>query len=356
LFIRGIIGFFESASFPAVFHFFPTWVPIAEKTLMIPAIASGMYMGEILGFSLSGYLVESTLMINGYDYGGWPSVFYVFGCVGILWFPYWAWYSYETPGHHPKITSEELAFINQGKAFASLRPHHPTNSNNNSDNSIQEHLLASPPMKSSTSNSITTGQSPLVEYNQSSPMIETTTNPLTYQQTVPPTLERTISIGADGVGPMYITNHSITSINEDCITPNSIVSEYEPVKLYDAEDHDITLTDPSQSTTNTTMNTMNTTPSDNNYHQSQHHQQSHHHISDPQRTVNLIIEDKEELALRTPWKAFFTHPVALTLFINSWTNVSIVYISILYIVYNTTVYIEYRVGLALHYSQKCHHI
>lgn len=34
-------GFFESATFPAVFHFFPIWVPLKEKTFLIPAIVSG---------------------------------------------------------------------------------------------------------------------------------------------------------------------------------------------------------------------------------------------------------------------------------------------------------------------------
>jgi hypothetical protein len=35
------IGLCESATFPAIYHFFPIWVPIKEKTLMIPAIVSG---------------------------------------------------------------------------------------------------------------------------------------------------------------------------------------------------------------------------------------------------------------------------------------------------------------------------
>ena len=40
--IRVAIGFFESATFPAVFHFFPLWVAEAERTFMIPFIVSGM--------------------------------------------------------------------------------------------------------------------------------------------------------------------------------------------------------------------------------------------------------------------------------------------------------------------------
>lgn len=120
LFIRCIIGFFESASFPAVYHFFPIWVPIKEKTLMIPSIVSGMYMGEIIGFSIAGVLVESTIQIGGSDLGGWPSVFYCFGALGIVWFPFFALRAYESPAVHPKITMEEVLLINEGKAFAKL--------------------------------------------------------------------------------------------------------------------------------------------------------------------------------------------------------------------------------------------
>jgi MFS family permease len=31
LFVRAILGFFESATFPAIFYYFPIWVPLEEK-------------------------------------------------------------------------------------------------------------------------------------------------------------------------------------------------------------------------------------------------------------------------------------------------------------------------------------
>ena len=114
LFIRAILGFCESASFPCVFHFFPRWIPTAEKTSMIATVFSGMYVGEIIGFSLSGVLVDSVIIANGQDIGGWPSVFYVFGIVGILWYPYWTYMAYETPEEHPYMEKEELLLIRQG--------------------------------------------------------------------------------------------------------------------------------------------------------------------------------------------------------------------------------------------------
>jgi len=115
LFIRVVIGFFESATFPAVYHFFPIWVPLNEKTFMIPFIVSGMYIGEIIGFSLSGALAGSTIIMNGENWGGWPSIFYVFGAAGILWFPLWIYAAHESPAVHPYITKEEVLLINRGK-------------------------------------------------------------------------------------------------------------------------------------------------------------------------------------------------------------------------------------------------
>ncbi len=125
LVIRCVIGFFESASFPCVYHFIPVWIPLAEKTLMIPVVLSGMYLGEIIGFSLSGILVESDIMIGGKFYGGWSSVFYLFGAMGIVWFPYWAYMSYESPEKHPHITAEELLIINKGSNSLSWPLHSP---------------------------------------------------------------------------------------------------------------------------------------------------------------------------------------------------------------------------------------
>lgn len=119
LLIRVLIGFFESASFPALYHFFPIWVPTAEKTFMIPFIASGLYMGEIIGFSISGELAASKLYINGDFYGGWPSIFYCFGLLGLLWWPIWTYCAHESPARHPTITREEVHLINKGRKIYS---------------------------------------------------------------------------------------------------------------------------------------------------------------------------------------------------------------------------------------------
>lgn len=82
---------------------------------MVSCIASGMYMGEMIGVSISGIIADHTILVNGEDWGGWPSVFYLFGVLGILWFPYWIYCSAESPDTHPSITPDEVALIKEGK-------------------------------------------------------------------------------------------------------------------------------------------------------------------------------------------------------------------------------------------------
>lgn len=113
--IRILIGLTESASFPAIFQFFQNWVPLEEKTLLIPSTYSGIYMGEIIGFSLSGILVDSDIVVGSTNIGSWPSVFYVFALMGVAWYPFWCYFAYESPSHHPTITMEELKYIQQGR-------------------------------------------------------------------------------------------------------------------------------------------------------------------------------------------------------------------------------------------------
>jgi hypothetical protein len=112
-----LIGLFEGASFPAVYYFFPIWIPNPEKAVMVSVTASGMYFGEILGVSISGVIVNKSLWINGEDWGGWPLVFYLFGLLGFVWFPVYAFLAYESPETHPKITQLELDLFKENRAL-----------------------------------------------------------------------------------------------------------------------------------------------------------------------------------------------------------------------------------------------
>jgi len=117
LVVRAIIGLAQAATFPSCFYFYPRWVPVMEKTVLISFNLAGMYMGEILGFGLSGALVSCDVTVGGHLFKGWEVVFYVFGAIGILWFPIYYWRVYDSPEEHPGCSEEEISIIKECNCF-----------------------------------------------------------------------------------------------------------------------------------------------------------------------------------------------------------------------------------------------
>ena len=115
--LRALTGLCASATFPSVYHFFPAWIPVANKTWMISFCGSGIYFGEIIGFSLSGILCTNDIPINGQNVGGWSSSFYFFGLIGIAWFPFFVLNVFSKPDDHPTITQAELDLIKIGNEY-----------------------------------------------------------------------------------------------------------------------------------------------------------------------------------------------------------------------------------------------
>jgi MFS family permease len=114
--MRVVIGLFQSSCFPSIYHFLPKWAPSAEKTIIISTIINGIYAGEIIGFSFSGYLIDhDTFIYDDVSIGGWQGCFYLFGFIGIIWYPLWLFLAYESPDIHPRITIEELQYIKSSK-------------------------------------------------------------------------------------------------------------------------------------------------------------------------------------------------------------------------------------------------
>lgn len=104
-----------AGTFPSLFYFYPEWIPLEEKTILITIVSSGVCIGEIISFSLSGYLAEDRLMLGDLNVGGWASSFVWFGIVGVLWYPLFVSFVYSTPLDHPTISKAELAIIYRGE-------------------------------------------------------------------------------------------------------------------------------------------------------------------------------------------------------------------------------------------------
>ena len=61
-----------------------------------------MYLGSMLGLGVSPHLIASA---------GWPSVFYLFGSIGVLWWGLWNFRAASTPLDDPDMSPAERDYI-----------------------------------------------------------------------------------------------------------------------------------------------------------------------------------------------------------------------------------------------------
>lgn len=108
-------GLFASGTFPSCYYFFSNWIPKAEKTKMVTTVMGGMYLGQVTALSVSDYIEDIDIEIAGTSVHGSSCIFYLFGLLGVAWYPIWQYYAYEYPEDHPDASSDELTLINYGK-------------------------------------------------------------------------------------------------------------------------------------------------------------------------------------------------------------------------------------------------
>lgn len=65
-------------------------------------VVTGFSFGIGLTYPLAGFLIA---------HSGWRLVFYTTGTIGALWCVFWYWFAFDAPYKHPRITKEELHYI-----------------------------------------------------------------------------------------------------------------------------------------------------------------------------------------------------------------------------------------------------
>lgn len=73
-----------------------------ERSRSLALVYSGMYTGSILGLGFSPHMIH---------YLAWPSVFYVFGSLGVVWYILWDNYAESSPLVDPRCGEAERAYI-----------------------------------------------------------------------------------------------------------------------------------------------------------------------------------------------------------------------------------------------------
>ena len=103
------LGIGESGNFPAGIKAVTDWFPQKERAYAIGLFNAGANVGAIITPLLVPFLV---LMFD------WRVAFYITGVFGVVWLVVW-WMLYRHPSEHKKVTSAELAWIQQDPADAS---------------------------------------------------------------------------------------------------------------------------------------------------------------------------------------------------------------------------------------------
>ncbi len=101
-FIRILMGIGEGVTFPAWHSLYARWIPFNERTRAIAFTNSGISIGTIIGYIGTQMIIIAM---------GWEWAFYIFGIVGLIWFIFWYKNITSYPNEHKKISSEELAYI-----------------------------------------------------------------------------------------------------------------------------------------------------------------------------------------------------------------------------------------------------
>ncbi|XP_033646519.1 sialin-like [Asterias rubens] len=103
--VRILEGLGEGVTFPAMHSMWGHWAPPLERSKLVTISYSGMHIGTVISLPVSGLLSDSDFL------GGWPSVFYVFGISGLIWFVIWMLCVHDRPSCHPRISDEERVYI-----------------------------------------------------------------------------------------------------------------------------------------------------------------------------------------------------------------------------------------------------
>lgn len=103
--VRLLTGAAQGFVMPALTRCLVTWIPPSERSKFNTIVFSGAEAGTVFSLAAGGWLCGTDL------FGGWPSAFYVFGGLSILWCFLWYFLVTEKPECHPRISEEEKKYI-----------------------------------------------------------------------------------------------------------------------------------------------------------------------------------------------------------------------------------------------------
>jgi MFS transporter, ACS family, hexuronate transporter len=108
---RFALGLGESGNFPASIKTVAEWFPRKERALATGIFNAGSNVGAVVA-PLAVPWITITY--------GWQEAFIITGSLGFLWLIFW-WILYKRPEEHPRLSKEELAYIQSDPAEPTTR-------------------------------------------------------------------------------------------------------------------------------------------------------------------------------------------------------------------------------------------
>jgi ACS family hexuronate transporter-like MFS transporter len=102
---RILLGIGEAANFPASIKAIAEWFPKRERALATGIFNAGTNIGAMVTPIIVVWILETM--------GSWRWAFILTGLLGFIWVIFWFLF-YHRPEEHPRLSKEELAFIQSG--------------------------------------------------------------------------------------------------------------------------------------------------------------------------------------------------------------------------------------------------
>ncbi|XP_076056045.1 sialin-like isoform X1 [Oratosquilla oratoria] len=110
--LRALQGFCQSVAWPSMHVMVAQWIPQHERSTFIGATFFATSIGTVTSLPLCGAMIEAY---------GWESAFYLTGILSLIWCLFWAFLVYDSPTQHPRISKEELEYIQDDTKARDLR-------------------------------------------------------------------------------------------------------------------------------------------------------------------------------------------------------------------------------------------
>ncbi|CAL2042922.1 unnamed protein product [Caenorhabditis brenneri] len=106
IFSRFLVGFADALLQPAMNSLITRWFPTSERSYALGLATGGRQIGTLIIIPAAGALCSQTEI-----FGGWPSIFYLSGFIGIIFIFSYIFLGADKPSKQSCITDNELKFI-----------------------------------------------------------------------------------------------------------------------------------------------------------------------------------------------------------------------------------------------------